>query len=102
MQKQERDDQLPLDWRGKQLGNYRLQRLVGRGGFASVYLGEHVYLQTQVAIKLMQARLTRQDQESFLTEAQTIARLHHPHIVQVLEFGVEEGLPYLVMDYAPG
>lgn len=102
MQTREHDDQLPLDWRGRQLGNYRLLRLVGRGGFASVYLGEHIHLQTQVAIKLMQARLTRQDQESFLTEAQMIARLHHPHIVQVLEFGIEEGLPYLVMDYAPG
>jgi serine/threonine protein kinase len=102
MQTRENDDQLSLDWQGRQLGNYRLVRSIGRGGFAEVYLGEHVHLQNQVAIKLLQARLTRQDQESFLTEAQTIARLHHPHIVPVLEFGIEEGTPYLVMDYAPG
>jgi serine/threonine protein kinase len=96
------DDQLLQNWQGKQLGNYRLIRLVGRGGFAQVYQGEHVHLQTQAAIKVLQARLSRQDQESFLTEAQMIARLQHPNIIQVLEFGIEESIPYLVMDYAPG
>ncbi len=39
---------------GHQLGNYRLIRLIGQGGFAKVYLGEHVYLQTQAAIKVLQ------------------------------------------------
>src|SRR5579884_3191967 len=96
------DDQLFQDWQGKQLGNYRLIRLVGRGGFAQVYQGEHVHLQTQAAIKVLQARLSRQDQERFLVEAQIIARLQHPNIIQVLEFGIEESIPYLVMDYAPG
>jgi serine/threonine protein kinase len=96
------DDQLVQNWQGKQLGNYRLVRLVDRGGFAQVYLGEHVHLQTQAAIKVLHARLSRQDQESFLAEAQMIAHLRHPHIIQVLEFGIEEGIPYLVMDYAPG
>jgi serine/threonine protein kinase len=96
------DDQLFQDWQGKQLGNYRLIRLVGRGGFAQVYQGEHVHLQTQAAIKVLQARLSRPDQESFLAEAQMVASLQHPNIIQVLEFGIEESIPYLVMDYAPG
>jgi serine/threonine protein kinase len=87
------DDQLFQDWQGKQLGNYRLIRLVGRGGFAQVYQGEHVHLQTQAAIKVLQARLSRQDQERFLVEAQIIARLQHPNIIQVLEFGIEESIP---------
>src|SRR6266700_8423244 len=95
------DDQLLQNWQSKQLGNYRLIRLIGRGGFAQVYLGEHVHLQTPAAIKVLQARLSRQDQESFLAEAQMIARLRHTNIIQVLEFGIEEGIPYLVMDYAP-
>ena len=44
---------------GQQLGNYRLLRLLGAGGFAEVYLGEHVYLNTQAAIKVLQTRLAR-------------------------------------------
>ena len=42
---------------GQQLGNYRLLNLVGRGGFADVYLGEHIHLRTQAAIKVLQVRL---------------------------------------------
>jgi eukaryotic-like serine/threonine-protein kinase len=86
---------------GEQLGNYRLMRLLGRGGFAEVYLGEHIYLETTAAIKVLHARLASEDADEFRKEARTIARLVHPHIVRVLEFGVEQGTPYLVVDYAP-
>lgn len=86
---------------GQRLGNYALTRLLGRGGFAEVYLGEHVYLNTQTAIKVLDAQLGESLQQQFLREARTIARLVHPHIIRLLEFGVEEGSPYLVMDYAP-
>src|SRR5437660_4918401 len=86
---------------GQQLGNYRLTRLLGKGGFAQVYLGEHLHLGTQAAIKVLQTQLTNNDVEAFRTEARTIAHLTHPNIVRVLEFGVEGKTPYLVMDYAP-
>ena len=86
---------------GQQFGNYRLARLLGLGGFAEVYLGEHIYLKTQAAIKIVHTLLDSDDLYDFLAEAQTIARLRHPHIIQVLDFGVEGGIPYLVMDYAP-
>src|SRR5581483_9719552 len=86
---------------GQQLGNYRLLKLLGAGGFAEVYLGEHVYLNTQAAIKVLQTRLAEDERERFLQEARIIARLVHPHIVRVLEYGVEAEMPYLVMDYAP-
>lgn len=86
---------------GQQLGNYRLARLLGRGGFAEVYLGEHVFLKTQAAIKVLLTQLSDEDMEGFLKESRTIASLNHPHIVRVLEFGVEENIPYLVMDLAP-
>ena len=86
---------------GQQLGNYRLVRLLGQGGFADVYLGEHVYLKTQAAMKVLHAQITGENMEGFVTEAQTIARLKHPHIIRVLDFGVQDTLPYLVMDYAP-
>jgi serine/threonine protein kinase/ABC-type branched-subunit amino acid transport system substrate-binding protein len=86
---------------GQQLGNYRLLRVLGEGGFAQVYLGEHVYLKTPAAIKVLQTKLGQEELEQFQGEAQIIARLIHPQIVRVLEFGVEQGTPYLVMDYAP-
>src|SRR5579864_2972390 len=87
---------------GRQLGNYRLIQLLEQGNFAEVYLGAHMYLNTQAAIKVLYGELAHQDREGFLTEARTIARLRHPHIVQVLDFGVEDTTPFLVMDYAPG
>src|SRR6266567_436884 len=88
---------------GQQLGNYRLIRLLGKGGFAEVYLGEHIYLKTPGAIKLLQTKVVNQeDLQASLKEAQTIARLVHPHIVRVLDFGVDGETPFLVMDYAPG
>lgn len=88
---------------GQQLGNYRIIRLLGQGGFADVYLGEHIFLKTPVAVKVLQARISAQDDmESFLKEAQMVARLVHPHIVRVTDFGTADQTPFLVMDYAPG
>src|SRR5689334_4395358 len=86
---------------GQQLGNYLLTRLLGEGGFAEVYLGEHIHLGTEAAIKVLIARLTSDEIEQFRNEARTIARLKHPHIVRVLDFGVDKGTPFLVMDYVP-
>ena len=87
---------------GQQIGHYRLVSLLGQGGYANVYLGEHVHLKTEAAIKILQMRLAGNTMEQFRSEAQTIASLVHPHIVRVLDFGEEDGIPYLVMDYAPG
>jgi serine/threonine protein kinase/limonene-1,2-epoxide hydrolase len=86
---------------GQQLGNYRLVRLLGQGGFAEVYLGEHIHLNTQAAIKVLRTQLSSEDVANFHIEARTIAHLVHPNIVQVLDFGVENGTPFLVMAYAP-
>src|SRR5437762_8257793 len=86
---------------GQQLGNYTLIRRLGQGGFAEVYLGEHIHLGIQAAIKVLHAQLASQESEWFLQEARTIAHLEHSHIVRVLEFGVEGNTPYLVMSYAP-
>jgi serine/threonine protein kinase len=60
---------------GQQLGNYRLIRLLGQRSFADVYLGEHIYLKTPAAIKILQMRLVRDDMQGFLNEARTIASL---------------------------
>lgn len=87
---------------GRRLGNYRLKSLLARGGFAEVYLGQHIYLNHQVAIKVLLTLPSGKDQESFLAEARTVVNLIHPNIVRVLEFGIEEEAPFLVMEYAPG
>ena len=87
---------------GQQLGNYRLLRPLGYGGFADVYLGEHTYLKTQVAVKVLREKMEAQDVEKFLKEAQTVAALKHLHILRVLDFGMENSTPFLVMEYAPG
>ena len=84
---------------GQQMGNYQLIRLLGEGGFAEVYLGEHIHLGTQAAIKVLHTQITSDDTDKFRTEARTVARLIHPNIVRVLEFGVESKTPFLVMDY---
>ncbi len=86
---------------GQLLGNYRLQSLLGRGGFAEVYLAEHIYLGTHVAIKVLGIQITSVNIELFSKEARIIANLFHPYIMRILNFGIERGIPYLVMDYAP-
>jgi serine/threonine protein kinase len=86
---------------GHQLGHYQLVRLLGQGGFAEVYLAEHIHLNTSVAVKVLHTRLANNDIQEFRHEAQIVARLVHPNIVRVLDFGVTNAVPYLVMDYAP-
>jgi serine/threonine protein kinase len=102
------------DFTKDRLGNYRLVRLLGHGGFASVYQGEHLYLKRPAAIKVLRTTLTDKEKTRFLEEAKLLANLSHPHIVRVLEFAVarkhtviqnrivQENIPFLVMDYAPG
>src|SRR5437764_5114378 len=85
----------------QQCGNYRLVSLLGKGGYAEVYLGQHVRFNQQAAIKVVHAHLSGEEVEHFQQEAETIARLAHPSIVRVFDFDVQDGVPFLVMDYAP-
>jgi serine/threonine protein kinase len=89
------------DYIGQQFGPYRLLRLIGQGGFADVYLGEHIHLGSFAAVKILYARLIDEHHEHFLYEARTLARLVHPHIIRLLDFGIEDGIPFLIMEYAP-
>ncbi len=89
------------DLTGHQLGNYRLVRHLGRGAFAEVYLGEHLYLKSEAALKVLRTSPKDEEMERFLKEAQTLVGLRHPNIIRVLEFGVEGDIPFLVIDYAP-
>ena len=84
---------------GQQFGNYQLIQFLGKGSFAEVYLGGHIHLGTLAAIKVL--RVQSMDVNAFRTEARIIAHLIHPNIVRVLEFGMEDEVPFLVMDFAP-
>src|SRR5712692_8670924 len=89
---------------GQQLGQYRLIDQLGTGGFAVVYLGEHVHLKTLAAIKVLhQVQLSSDEEKKFRKEARTIAELRHQNIVRILDYGIQESTstPYLVLEYAP-
>lgn len=90
-----------VDRTGQQLGNYRLVQLLGRGNFSEVYLGEHISLNTQVAIKILTSQLPSDEVALLLTQVQSFAHLKHPHIMPILDFGIEENIPFLIMNYAP-
>src|SRR6266853_1558061 len=85
---------------GQQVGDYRLLRGLGKGGFGDVYLGEHIREHTPVAVKILRSRLTRSEElKEFINEARTI-RLKHPHIMPLLDFGIgSDDVPFLVMEY---
>ena len=87
------------------VGRYRLDRLLGRGGMGAVYSGEQLTLGRKVAIKLLHPELSRDDQirKRFEREAKSTAKLEHPNIVQVLEFGTtDEGMMFIVMQLLEG
>lgn len=87
---------------GQVFGNYRLDRPIGRGAFATVFLGRHQYLDRDAAIKILHHRADDYEKQLFSLEARLAATLVHPNIVRVLEYGQQFGRPFLVMDYAPG
>ncbi|HEY7416723.1 MAG TPA: protein kinase [Ktedonobacteraceae bacterium] len=88
---------------GQRLGNYRLSRLLGKGAFAEVYLGEHLYLKNYAALKILRTMVRNEKEEQlFLSEAQMLAQLKHPNIINVREFAVTRATPFLAMDYLPG
>ena len=87
------------DHSGQRIDHYHLIRLLGTGSFGEVYLADDMHRKSRVAIKVL-PQLTDSDMVGFLNEARTI-RLQHPHIVQVRDFGVDNHVPFIVMDYAP-
>ena len=85
-------------------GKYRLERELGRGGMGSVWLAEHMTLRSPVAIKLIDPGIAAEPEAlaRFLREAQSAASLRSPHVVQILDHGVDEGVPFIVMELLEG
>ncbi|MBE3561244.1 MAG: protein kinase [Ktedonobacteraceae bacterium] len=87
---------------GQRLGNYSVTQFLGKESSADVYLGKHIRLETLATIKVLHARLTGEEaMVRFRQQAQAVAQLNHPNIVRLLEFGIENAVPFLIMDYVP-
>ena len=88
----------------KKIGKYRIEKRVGRGGMAEVWLGHHPTLNRPVAIKVMLPFLGEAPgfEQRFLQEARLVASLRHPNIVQLYDFDIEDGRPFMVMEYLEG
>jgi len=91
-------------WVGKTLGSYNILDLIGKGGSGRVYRAQHGILARDAAIKVLRADLDTPDEhhDRFLQEAQTIAQMRHPHIVQLYDFGQVQDTYYMVMEYIEG
>ena len=89
---------------GKTIGPYEILEKIGHGGMADVYKGFHSALRRYVAIKFLGRSLQSDSDASlrFQREAQAIASLRHPNIVQVFDFGAFEDSHYLIMEYIEG
>ena len=85
-------------------GRYVIERTLGQGGMAVVYLAHDEELHRRVAVKVLADHLAGDDnfRARFLQESRLASRLSHPNVVQVYDAGETEGSPYIVMEYVPG
>ncbi len=95
------------DLAGRNLGRYHVIEALGEGGMASVYKAFDSSLERNVAIKIIRSdKVEGTAQNEFLKrfqrEARALAQLDHPYILKVLDYGEQEGTPYLVMPFVPG
>lgn len=82
-------------------GHYEPIRLIGEGGYSQVYLGRHVESNTLAALKVFDRSVaSRADLQDFYKEAYLLAGLSHPHIIQLLDQGLEEESPFFALAYA--
>lgn len=89
---------------GKKIGQYELRERLGRGGMAEVYKAYQASMDRFIAIKVMLTHLADDEQfiERFRREARAVGKLRHPHILQVFDFGLEDDIYYMVMEYIKG
>lgn len=86
-------------------GRYRIERVLGAGGMATVYLARHIEIGARLAIKVLHRSLAEipSAAEHFLNEARGVSRIQHPHVVAVSDYGkLDDGVPYMVMEYLNG
>jgi serine/threonine protein kinase len=92
-------------WIGTRIREYEILERIGHGGMGSVYRARHVYLDEQRAIKLIQTQLAESEDfvNRFIREAKTLAKLRHPNLVQLYEFGtLESNSFFMVLEFLQG
>src|SRR5216683_56944 len=88
---------------GTRLGQYEVQELIGQGAMGVVYRAYHVPLARTGAVKVMHGIAPDPDSIArFRHEAQAIAQMRHPNILNVFDFGEYQGTPYMIVEYVPG
>lgn len=94
---------MPERYLGKTLGKYRIEELIGSGGFAWVYRGYDPTLEIPVALKVLKPQFAGDPtfEERFRREASTAARLRHPNIVKIYAVGRDGDAVYFAMDFLP-
>ncbi len=92
------------EWTGKTIGNVRIDKELASGGMGEVYVGTHLRLDRLVTVKVMHSYIEAdpEAQARFEREAKVVAALRHPNIVQIFDFDIAEGHPYIVMEYLRG
>jgi serine/threonine protein kinase len=92
------------DFIGQTVSRYHILERLGEGGMAEVYKAVDLNLDREVAIKFLRTdpKNFEKSRKRFEVEAKALAKLDHPNIVRVLDYGDYEGRPYLVMEYIPG
>ena len=85
-------------------GRYRLEHRLEAGGMGTIWRAEHLVLQAPVAVKLIDREALPDDDTvaRFLREAKAAATLRSPHVVQILDYGMDEGSPFIVMELLEG
>jgi len=86
------------------VGNYILIRPLGEGGMGTVYLAQHHHLQYYAVVKSLHPAYAQNEtlRQRFYTEAQVMAQVSHPAIVRLYDFVIQDGVPYLIMEYVQG
>ncbi|MEM8734942.1 MAG: serine/threonine-protein kinase, partial [Planctomycetota bacterium] len=95
----------PLEELNQEFPGFELVRLIGRGGMGAIYQARQMNLDRGVAIKIIASEVSGDPAfiERFEREAKTLARLSHPHVVTVYDFGrTSNGMAYLIMEYVDG
>src|SRR6266852_6295623 len=89
---------------GTEVGGYRLESVIGRGGMSVIYLAEQLRLGRKVAFKLLAPELARDERfrERFLRESRLASTIEHPNIIQIHDAGEADGLLYIAMRHVEG
>jgi len=89
---------------GATLGRYRIEQRIGQGGMGTVFRATHLSLKRAVALKVLPSdtELARNGGERFAREIEMLGRLNHDHVVRATDAGIENGVPFLVMDFVDG